>query len=140
MRILGVDPGERRLGIAISDPTGTIANPLTIIRHVARKHDAKTIVDLAEQHGAQRIVVGQALDTEGMPTTQSRSAERLAEVIRSQTDLDVVLWDESGSTLTAREARITMGVKRRRRQKHLDDLAATLILQSYLDSHNFTHR
>lgn len=140
MRILAVDPGERRLGIAISDPTGTIANPLTIINHVARKSDAKTIVDLAEQHGAQQIVVGQALDTEGMPTRQSRSAARLAEVIRSQTDLEVVLWDESGSTLTAREARITMGGKRRRRQNHLDDLAATVILQSYLDSHNFTHR
>lgn len=139
MRILAVDPGEKRLGIAISDPTGTIANPLIIIKHVARKNDAKTIVNLAEQNGAQQIVVGQALDTEGMPTKQSRSAEKLAEAIRSQTDLDVVLWDESGSTLTARDALIKLGIKKRKRQNHLDDIAATVILQSYLDSHYSTH-
>lgn len=139
MRVLAVDPGEKKLGIAISDPTGTIANPLTIIRHVARKKDAKTIVDLAEQHNAERIVVGQALDTDDMPTKQSRSAERLAEAIQSQTDLDVVLWDESGSTQIVRDARVKMGVKRRKRRNHLDDLAATVILQSYLDSQNITH-
>lgn len=135
MRVLAVDPGEKRLGIAISDPTGTIANPLTVLKHVARPIDAATIASLAHEHEAGLIVVGQALDADDQPTPQSRRAARLAQAIRAQTTLPVVLWDESGSTQAARAARIHMGVSRRKRAGHLDDLAATVILQSYLDAH-----
>jgi putative Holliday junction resolvase len=134
MRILAVDPGEKRLGLALSDPTGTIANPLAVLKHVARPIDAATIASLAQQHEAGLIVVGQALDDEDQPTPQSRRAERLAEAIRQQTALPVVLWDESGSTQAAQQARLAMGVSRRKRSGHMDDLAATVILQSYLDS------
>lgn len=133
MRILAVDPGEKRLGIAISDPTGTIANPLTVIKHVARAVDAAAIVQLAVEHEAGQIIIGEALDDEGQSTPQSRHAERLAEAIRVQTNLPVELWDESGSTQAARSARLAMGVSRRKRSGHLDDLAATYILQTYLD-------
>ena len=138
MRVLAVDTGEKRLGIAISDPSGTIANPLTVLKHVARPIDAAAIASLAQEHEAGLIVVGQALDADDQPTPQSRRAERLAEAIRLQTALPVVLWDESGSTQTARQARIQMGVSRRKRAGHLDDLAAAVILQSYLD--NQVHR
>jgi putative Holliday junction resolvase len=134
MRVLAVDPGEKRLGIALSDPTGTIANPLTVLKHVARPIDAAAIAELAAQNEAGLIVVGQALDDENLPTPQSRNAERLAEAIRTQTELPVVLWDESGSTQTARQARIQMGVSRRKRAGHMDDLAAAVILQTYLDA------
>lgn len=134
MRILAVDPGEKRIGIALSDPTGTIANPLTVLKHVARPIDAATIAGLAQDHEAGLIIVGQALDDDNQPTPQSRRAERLAEAIRMQTTLPVVLWDESNSTQIARQARIQMGVSRRKRAGHLDDLAATVILQSYLDA------
>lgn len=135
MRVLGVDPGERRLGIAISDPTGTIANPLMVLKHVKRAVDAAAIAGVAQEHEAKLIVVGQSLDQDNQPTPQSRRAERLAEAIRSQTELPVVLWDESDSTQIAILARIKMGVSRRKRSGHVDDLAATVILQSYLDSH-----
>ena len=135
MRILAIDPGEKHLGVAISDPTGTIANPLTVITHVARLVDAATIAGLALDKEAGLIVIGQALDDEGEPTPQSRRAVRFAEAVRLQTSLPVELWDESGSTQAAREARFAMGVSRRKRRGHLDDLAATVILQSYLDSH-----
>jgi putative Holliday junction resolvase len=134
MRILAVDPGDKRLGIALSDPTGTIANPLTVLAHVSRPVDAAAIANLAQEHQAVRIVVGQALDTEDQPTPQSRRAARLAEAIRTQTDLPVSLWDESGSTNAARSAQIAMGSPRRKRIGHLDDLAATYILQTYLDA------
>jgi putative holliday junction resolvase len=134
MRILAVDPGEKRLGLAISDPTATIASPLMVIKHVARPLDAAAIARTAEENQAELIVVGSALDDEGESTTQSRRAERLADAIRQQTSLPVVLWDESGSTQTARAARIAMGVSRRKRRGHMDDLAAAVILQSYLDS------
>jgi putative holliday junction resolvase len=134
MRILAVDPGEKRLGVAISDPTATIANPLAVVKHIARAVDAASIARLAEENEAGLIVVGQALDSEGEETAQSRRAARLAEAIRQQTSLPVVMWDESGSTQAARAARISMGVSRRKRAGHLDDLAAAVILQSYLDA------
>lgn len=134
MRILAVDPGEKRIGLAISDPTGTIASPLTVVKHIARPVDAATIAQIAHDNEAGMIIVGQALDDEGEATPSSRRAERLAEAIRMQTELQVELWDESDSTQTARAARIAMGVSRRKRRGHLDDVAAAVILQSYLDS------
>jgi putative Holliday junction resolvase len=81
------------------------------------------------------IVLGHSLDDEGRSTLQSRRASRLANAIRSQTEVPVELWDETGSTQAAREARIAMGAPRRKRGGHLDDIAATYILQTYLDSH-----
>ena len=135
-RVLAVDPGEKRLGIAVSDPTGTIARPLKVIRHVSRDEDAAAIAREAADQGAVEIIIGQALGDEGQPTPQSRHAERLAEEVRSQTQIKVGLWDESGSTQAARAARLAMGVSRRKRSGHLDDIAATVILQSYLDVQN----
>ncbi len=135
-RILAVDPGEKRLGIALSDPTGTLARPLLVLRHVSRIVDAAQIADLAMEHGAERIVIGVALDDDGQSTPQSRHAERLAEAVRQQTNLPVELWDESGSTQAARETRLRMGVSRRKRSGHLDEVAAAIILQSYLDAHS----
>ncbi len=135
MRVLAVDPGDKRLGIALSDPTATIANPLTVIAHVSRPIDAAAIASLAEEHGVERIVIGQALDEDNGPTPQSRRAHRLAAAIKSQTRIWVELWDESDSTQTARAARLAMGVSRARRSGHMDDLAAAVILQSYLNAH-----
>jgi putative Holliday junction resolvase len=136
MRVIAVDPGEKRLGIALSDPTGTIANPLTVIKHISRPVDAATIAHLAQENEAGLIIIGQALEAEGQPSAQGRRAARLADAIKVQTELQVVLWDESGSTLAARQAMISMGVSRRKRRGHLDDLAATYILQTYLDAHS----
>lgn len=137
-RILAVDPGEKRLGIALSDPTGTLATPLQVLAHVSRAADAQAIARLAQQHSAARIIIGQALDDEGEPTPQARHAERLAEAVRTETSLPVELWDESGSTQEARAARLAMGVSRKKRSGHLDEIAAAVILQSYLDAHTGT--
>lgn len=133
MRILAVDPGEKNLGLAISDSTGTIANPLSIVRHVSRPIDAAAIAYSALEYDADLIIVGQALDDEGRHTPSSRRAVRLAGAIRSQTDIPVLLWDESHSTQIARSARLALSVSKRKRMKPIDDLAAVVILQSYLD-------
>jgi putative Holliday junction resolvase len=135
MRILAVDPGAKRIGLAISDPTGTIANPLTVIEHLSRAKDATTITEIASQHNAERIVVGQALDIEGEPTFEGRRSARLAAAIQKKTDIPVELWDESGSTQAAQQARRKMGMPRKKRAGHLDEIAATVILQTYLDAH-----
>jgi len=134
MRILSVDPGQKRIGIAISDPTATIANPLTVLQHISRPVDAAVIAALAAEHQAGLIVVGQSLDEQGQPTLEGRRAARLAAAIKAQTNLPVDLWDESFSTSEARAARLALGSPRHRRRGHLDELAATVILQSYLDS------
>lgn len=121
--------------MAVSDPTQTIANPLMVIKHEGRALDAAVIAQIAVEQQAVRIIIGSPLDSEGLPGPAARSAARLAEAVRMQTPLPVDLWDESGSTQAARQARVAMGVSRRQRAGHLDELAATVILQSYLDAH-----
>lgn len=134
MRILAVDHGSKRIGLAISDPTGTIANPLTVLNHAARLQDAAAVAELAKINGADLIIVGQSFDDNGHPTFEGRRAGRFAEALKTQTGLPVVFWDESFTTQEARAARISMGVSRKNRRGHLDSLAATVLLQSYLDS------
>lgn len=133
MRILAVDPGEKRIGLAISDPTGTIASPLTVLQHISRDENANTIVQIANERGAEKIIIGQALGSDGESTLSSRQARRLAGALREKTSLPVELWDETGSTQTARTSRLAMGVSRKNRGGHLDEIAATVILQSYLE-------
>jgi len=134
VRFLGVDPGAKRLGLAISDLSGTVANPLTVIGHISRPVDAAAIAAIAVENQAGLIVVGQSLDEEGQPTQEGRRASRLAAAIRGQTSLPVVLWDEADSTQSALAARRELGSSRRKRRGHLDELAATVILQSFLDA------
>ena len=134
MRILGVDPGEKNIGIALSDPTQTLAKPLIVVKHTSRPIDAASIAQLALENEAERIIVGQAFDLDGKPNYSGRKAARLAAAIRTQTNLPFELWNESNSTQEARSARIAMGSNRKKRGGHLDELAATVILQSYLNS------
>ncbi len=134
MRILAVDPGSKRIGVAVSDTTGSIAGPLTVIGHVSRLVDAATVAALASEQGVSLIVVGQSLDDDGQPTFEGRRAARFAAALQTQTSLPVRLWDEAYTTQDARSTRIAMGVPRKKRTGHLDELAATLLLQTYLDS------
>jgi putative Holliday junction resolvase len=133
MRILAIDPGSKRIGIAISDPTGMIANPLMVLKHISRLVDSAAVAEVARMNQADLIVVGQSLDESGVPTLAGRGAKRFAEALRTQTDLPVVFWDEAFTTKDARAARIQMNVRRKNRSGHLDAIAATLLLQDYLD-------
>ena len=137
-RVIAVDPGEQRIGVAISDLSGTIASPLTVVKHEARSKDAARIVQLAQEQHAVLIVIGQPLDSDGQVGAQGRKSQRLADAIQEVSEIPVALWDESGSTKAALSARRAMGVKRKNRKGHLDDLAATYLLQSYLDAHDVT--
>ena len=138
MRVLAVDHGEKRIGLAVSDPTGTIANPLTVVTHVSRAIDAAQVAGIAADQDAGLIVIGQSFDENGQPNLAGRRAARFAEALQSQTDIPIQLWDESFSTQEARAARIRMGVSRKQRAGHLDQIAATVILQSYLDAQSPT--
>lgn len=134
MRILAVDPGEKRLGIAISDPTGTLASPRGVLNHKSRLDNALRIIALAEENLVKRIVIGIALNADGEETESSRQARNLAQTIIEHTAIPVETWDESGSTQSAKAVAIEMGVPRNKRRGHLDDAAAAVILQSYLDA------
>jgi putative Holliday junction resolvase len=134
VRILAVDHGEKNIGLAISDPTATIASPLKVIRHVSRLMDAAQVANLASENEAALIVIGQSYDEEGKPNLAGRRAARFAEALKEQTQIPVVLWDESFSTQDARAITIGMGVSRRKRAGHMDELAAVMILKSYLDA------
>jgi putative Holliday junction resolvase len=134
MRILAVDPGSKRIGVALSDPSGSIATSLKVLDHTSRLVDAAAIVELAQSTQAALIVIGQSLDMDGKPTFEGRRSERFAGALKELTNLPVVLWDEAFSTFDARAARLQMGVSRRKRSGHLDSLAAVIILQSYLEA------
>ena len=134
MRILAVDHGEKRIGLALSDPTATIASPLRVIKHVSRLFDAAQVANLASENEVGLIVIGQSFDEAGNPNLAGRRAARFAEALKEQTNIPVELFDESFSTQDARATRIEMGVSRKKRSGHMDELAAVMILRSYIES------
>lgn len=138
MRILAVDHGEKRIGLALSDPTATLASPLTVINHVSRLMDAAQVANIASENEVGLIVIGQSFDDEGQPNLAGRRAAKFAQALMEQTQIPIVLWDESFSTQDARAARIEMGSSRKQRGGHQDALAATMILRSYLESNRTT--
>jgi putative Holliday junction resolvase len=125
-RILAVDPGEKRIGLALSDPTGTLATPLSVLRHTSREQDAAAIVQLARDKDVSCILVGLALDREGQEGPQARRALRLVAQLRLLTDLPVETRDESGTT----ESAAALGPA----SSPLDARAAAVLLQEYLDA------
>jgi len=134
MRIMAVDHGEKRIGLALSDSTATIASPLKVIEHVSRLIDAAQVADVAAQNNVNLIIIGQSFDEEGHPNLAGRRAARFADELKNQTNIPIELFDESFSTQDARNTRIEMGVSRKKRSGHLDELAAVMILTSYLEA------
>lgn len=133
-RYLGVDLGEKNIGVALSDPMGMIAKPYRVLRHENRAEDARRLADIARAESASVIIVGQALGPNGEETPSARHAAKVAQTIRDVfPEGDVRLWDESGSTRAVKRLYIEMGVPRKDRRGHLDDRAAAYILQDYLD-------
>lgn len=132
-RILGIDPGERRIGVAVSDISRMIATPFQVIKHESREKDANKILEIARSQEAELIIIGAAYGSEGEETPASRKTARLAEGIMQKSEIKVILWDESGSTQKARETRLLTGTGRKKRQGHQDEIAAAIILQDFLD-------
>ncbi len=134
MRILAIDHGEKRIGVAISDETATIASPVKVVDHISRAIDAAQVADIAAQNNVGLIVIGQSFDEDGKPNPAGRRAGRFADELKNQTNIPIEMWDESFSTQIARSARIELGVSRKKRAGHQDVFAAVVILQSYLES------
>jgi len=134
VRVLGVDPGEKRIGIAVSDPSGTLARPLTVLQHTSRADDAARIVDIAKTLDAALIVVGVPYGAGNEEGVAARRALRLVEAIRAISPIPVQTWDESGSTQQALANLRVVGVSRKKQRGVIDHHAAAVILQDFLDS------
>jgi putative Holliday junction resolvase len=139
MRILALDVGGRHTGVAISDPTATIARPLETIHHRSRKELASAVATLVEAHEVEAVVVGRPLSLDGRVGPQARRIDRCVEALAGRLRVPVIPWDERFSTATAEEIlRETRSEKARRRARsdgQIDAIAAAVILQSYLDQH-----
>ena len=132
-RLLAVDYGERRIGLAISDPTGTIASPAgVIVRRAGKRPPVAEIVRRAEALEARGFVVGLPLDGNGDDTPRSREVRSVAEALATRTGLPVELVDERYTTAAALRAIREMGGTTRDRKGDVDALAATVLLQHTL--------
>lgn len=136
MKIMAIDPGDKRIGLAISDDLEISVNPIGIIHHESRKLDAESIIRIATERKAEKLVIGFALDDNGDPSPAGRKAVRLAEVIRELTEIPVEMIDESHSTNEAIDLGVEMGVPKNQRKGHRDEIAAVIILQRYLNTNN----
>lgn len=133
MRILAIDPGEKRLGLALSDPKRIIASSYGVVIHKAFEDDLLSLYNVIIHNDVSLVVIGQALAEDGSASSSSRRANKLGEGLKSRFNLQVVYYDESGTTQEAKKAALLMGINRKNRRGHLDNLAATILLQRYLD-------
>lgn len=133
MRTLAVDPGTKRVGIAVSDPTGTIAQALTTIEAAPAESLAKRLADIALQQGAGRVVVGMPRRLDGSYGPEAKAARELADGIRKASGLPVELVDERLTTVAAERSLLEGGMRRAKRRQSIDRVAATILLQSHLD-------
>ena len=132
-RLLAIDYGERRIGLAISDPTGTIASPAGfILRRAGKRPPIAEIVRRAEALDARGFVVGLPLDAEGEDTPRAVEVRHIADEIARRTRMPVELLDERFTTAAALRAIREMGGSTRRRKGDVDALAATVLLQHAL--------
>lgn len=134
MRILGLDIGEKRIGVALSDPTATFAQPLLVLtRGPKLRGDLRAIAAICRDHEVEEVVVGLPLSMSGEAGSQAGIVRELVGRLRDFIDLPIVEWDERLSTVAAERALLEGDVRRRRRRQVIDKTAAALILSSYLD-------
>ena len=141
MRSLGLDIGDRKTGVAISDPDGVLATPLTVIERRNQEDVIADIIKLVEQYKVECIVVGLPYSLDGHLTQQAMKVkdftEKLQSVIASRSPkINIQMWDERLSSVAAERLMIEAGTRKDKRKQHQDALAAAIILQGFLDSLN----
>jgi len=133
-RIMALDVGEATLGVAVSDPLGMTAQPVTTIRRVGMKADLRALSSLIERYEVDSIVVGLPLTLAGERGPAAEGIIAFAERLSRSTRIPVVTWDERLTTVQAERALLEADMSRRRRREVINQVAAAIILQSYLDS------
>jgi len=133
VRILALDVGDRRIGVALSDPSGTLASALTVIERSAKERDLRKIAALADEHQVAQVVVGLPRRMDGTVGEQAEKVQAFARGLQRFVSQPVVFWDERLTTAAAERMMIEAGMKRAKRRARIDAAAAALILQGYLD-------
>lgn len=140
MRILGLDVGSKTIGMAISDPLGYTAQGLTTIRRVKKDADIEEIKKICKEYSVETIVVGLPKNMNGTIGESGERVLELCEVIREATGIKVETWDERLTTVAAHKAMLEADLSRGKRKKIVDKIAATFILQGYLDRISLSSR
>ncbi len=134
MIIMAVDLGKARTGIAASDKTEYLASPVTVISEKRTEMLLSKVADTAREIKAEHIVVGLPRNMDGSEGESATNARAFAEMLREELSLEVVLWDERCTTVTAHGYLNDTNTRGKKRKAVIDAVAATVILQSYLDS------
>jgi putative Holliday junction resolvase len=134
MRVLGVDPGSRRIGLALSDENRIIASPLETVHVTAREQGARDVAAIVKEREVTQIVVGHPLRLDGSEGDAAKLARWFAERLHKLTKVPVALWDERLSSVAAQRALRSAGVKAKDQRGKVDRVAAAMLLQSYLDA------
>ena len=134
MRVLALDVGEKRIGVAISDLSQTLARSLQVIQRSSRQEDFAAVARLTEEYEVEKVVVGYPRSLDGMAGAQARRVERYAAGLAKALTVPVVLWDERFSTVSAERLMRQAGLRGKKKREKIDAVAAAVILQDYLDS------
>jgi putative Holliday junction resolvase len=134
MRILGLDVGTKRIGVAISDELGWTAQGMKTLHRRGGESDLRELRDIVGQYGVEKIVVGLPRNMDGSIGPQAEMALGFVQELKEILDVPIITWDERLSTVEATKMLIRADLSRKKRKRKVDMMAAILILQSYLDS------
>ncbi len=132
-RLIGIDPGTKTFGLALSDLTRMIASPLEVIRRTKFKVDAARLLELTIEHDIAGLVVGLPANLDGTEGPRAQSVRAFVKNLAALTPLPILFWDERLSTVSAERALLAADASRKRRAEVIDKVAATVILQGALD-------
>lgn len=132
-RIMGLDVGDKTIGVAVSDPLGITAQGITTINRVGLKRDLKELETLINEYEVNKIVVGFPKNMNNTVGTQGEKVLKFVEKLKNKFKMDIILQDERLTTVSAERVLIEGDMSRKKRKKIVDKVAATYILQSYLD-------
>ncbi len=138
VRILALDVGEKRIGLAVSDPLGITAQGLSVLSRQDPETDQARLLEVAREYQVQEIVVGLPRHMDGRPGKQTEAILELSRTLGDSLGVPVTTWDERLTTVEAERVLIQADMSRRRRRRVVDQVAAVLILQSYLEYRNLS--
>ena len=134
MRILGLDVGDRTIGVAVSDPLGITAQSLTTLKRSTLEKDLQSLSKIIKEWEIDEIVVGLPLNMNGTMGPQGKKALSFKEKLEKATNLPTVFWDERLSTVAAEKILLEADLSRAKRKKNIDKTAAAIILQNFLEA------
>ncbi len=133
MRIMGLDLGEKTIGVALSDPMGMIARGVEVIKRKTMEEDVKYLFALLQEYEVEKIVLGLPLNMNNTEGPGAKMARDFGRKLTSETGVPVVFWDERLTTVAAEKILLEADMSRAKRKKVIDKMAAVFILQNYLD-------